>query len=163
MREELTDQTQCDTACGGCGDTVVADGIDRRAFLMRGALAAAAVALAACGGGLSDGSVTAPSSVSLSLKVADYPALASVGGVALVDAGGSPLAIVRTATGSFVALSRICPHQGATVGTSANGFTCPRHGARFNATGSWIGGQETSNLHSFPTSYDASTETLTVG
>jgi cytochrome b6-f complex iron-sulfur subunit len=97
------------------------------------------------------------------VKVSDYPALATVGGVALITAGGSPLAIVRTGTNSFVALSRICPHQGAIVSTGTNGFTCPRHGARFSSTGTWIGGQSTSSLRSYPTSYDDSTSTLTIG
>ena len=152
---------QCGQPCGGCDEPVTLNTIGRREFLARGALAAAAIALAACGGAGSD--ATAPNSVALSLKVSDYPALASVGGLALVSASGSPLAVVRTSETSFVVLSRICPHQGATVNTSASGFTCPRHGATFNTTGTWVGGQRTSSLHSYPSSYDASTGVLTVG
>jgi Rieske Fe-S protein len=49
------------------------------------------------------------------------------------------------------------------VGVSSTGFTCPRHGARFNADGTWIGGQRTSSLHSYATSYDAGTGVVTVG
>ena len=156
-------QNPCSAACACVADEAgnIATGIDRRAFLVRGAFAAAAIALAACGGAGSD--ATAPSSVSLAVKVSDYPELASVGGVALVNASGSPLAIVRTGTSTFIALSRICPHQGATVNTSANGFTCPRHGARFNTTGTWIGGQSTSSLRAYPTSYNESTGTITIG
>jgi Rieske Fe-S protein len=163
MSEHDLQQTCSDAVCGGCGASEGINGtvIDRRAFLMRSAFAAAAVALAACGGAAGD--AMAPSSVSASVKVSDYPALSSVGGVALITAGGSPLAVVRTGTSSFVALSRICPHQGAIVNTSASGFTCPRHGAQFGATGSWRGGQRTSNLRSYPTSYDDSTATLTIG
>jgi Rieske Fe-S protein len=70
---------------------------------------------------------------------------------------------VRTGATSFVALSRVCPHQGATVNTSSGGFTCPRHGARFNLTGTWIGGERTSNMRSYPTTFDAATDTLTIG
>jgi Rieske Fe-S protein len=155
-------QKTCGTTCAcGAGVAVRIDqGIDRRAFLIRGAVAAAAIALAACGAA-SD--ATAPSSVALTVKVADHPELDSVGGVALVSASGSPLAIVRTGNATFVALSRICPHQGATVGTISGGFSCPRHGARFNTTGAWVGGQQTSSLRSYPTSYDVSTGTITVG
>ena len=159
MSEHQLEQGQ-GAACDACV-VHAATGMGRRAFLVRGAMAAAAVALAACGGAGSD--ATAPTSVSLSLKVSDYPALASDGGVALVNAGGSPIAIVRTGTDSFIALSRVCPHQGATVNRTSSGFTCPQHGATFNTTGTWIGGQRTSSLHSYPTSYDASTGTLTVG
>lgn len=152
-----------DATCGGCGasEPIVGTGIDRRAFLVRSAFAAAAVALVACGAAAGD--ATAPASVSASVKVSDYPALSSVGGVALTTASGAPLAIVRTGTSTFVALSRICPHQGATVNSSSSGFTCPRHGAQFSLTGTWLGGQRTSNLRSYPTSYDDSTATLTIG
>jgi nitrite reductase/ring-hydroxylating ferredoxin subunit len=163
MTERADQQNPCGAACGCAADEAVdiVSGIDRRAFLVRGALAAAALALAACGGANSDS--TAPSSVSLAVKVSDYPELDSVGGIALVNASGSPLAIVRTGTSTFIALSRICPHQGATVNTSSGGFTCPRHGARFNTTGTWIGGQSTSSLRSYPTSYNESTGTITIG
>ena len=68
-------------------------------------------ALAACG--VSGSNVTSPTSItSTTIKVSDYPALASVGGIALVTISGAPLAVVRTGTSTFVALSRICPHQG---------------------------------------------------
>jgi len=134
--------------------------IDRRDFVMRAAAALAAVALAACGGD----SATSPSSVaSTSFKLSDYPALASVGGVATVSISGVPLAIVRTSSTSFIAFSRICPHQGATIDVTNNGFQCPRHGATFDKSGQWIGGERTSNLTSYPVAYDATAGTLTVG
>ena len=163
MNGDGVQTTECGASCG-CADgaDLMPVGIDRRAFLVRGAMAAAAVALVSCGvGGGSD--ATAPTSVSATVKVSDYPALATVGGVALVTASGSPIAIVRTGSASFVALSRICPHQGATVNSNGSGFTCPRHGARFNSTGTWIGGQSTSSLRSYPTGYDDSSGTITIG
>lgn len=64
---------------------------------------------------------------------------------------------------TFAALSRICPHQGATVNLAGSGFQCPRHGAQFTLAGTWTGGQHTSNLRSYATSYDATTGVLTVG
>jgi Rieske Fe-S protein len=131
--------------------------IDRRGFVC--ACAAAGLTLAGCA--ISD--ATAPNSIGASLRVADYSGLASVGGVALVTLNGSPLAIVRTGDTSFEALSRICPHQGATVNYSGAGFTCPRHGARFTIDGAWSGRQPTSSLHSYSTSYDPATGMLTVG
>jgi Rieske Fe-S protein len=136
--------------------------VDRRTFLAQGALAAAAAALAACG--LSS-EPTAPGTLAspLTINVADYAALASVHGVAFVSAERNPLAIVRTGTSSFVALSRICPHAGSTVNTASFGFLCPGHGAEFDETGRWIGGQRTSSLTSYPTQYDAATGMLTVG
>lgn len=155
--------------CSGCtgegprADEHSRDGIGRRAFLSQSALLAAAAMLAACGGLDAGSASTAPTTVGgASFKVSDYPALATVGGIALVNLGGNPLAVVRTGTDSFVTLSRICPHQGSVVNVNGSGFLCPNHGARFNASGTWIGGQATSNMRSYSTSFDAVAGTLTV-
>jgi cytochrome b6-f complex iron-sulfur subunit len=165
---------------GGCGHACGADGvaiggavpenmtgIARRTFLVQSALMAAAAALAACGG---DSFVTDPTiptttsggGASNVLTLSSYPTLAAVGGVAMVTIGSARLAIVRTGDASFVALSRVCPHQGGLVQQSGSGFLCPNHGARFSLTGTWTGGQRTSNLHAYTTSYDATAGTLTI-
>ena len=132
----------------------------RRTFVSQAVLAAAAAVLAACGGGVD---ATAPTAIDSTLKVADYPALASAGGVALVTVGGARLAIVRTAASSFVALSRVCPHEGGTINPSATGFLCSQHGAQFDATGTWVGGQRTTSMRAYPAIYDAATDTLAIG
>jgi cytochrome b6-f complex iron-sulfur subunit len=80
----------------------------------------------------------------------------------MISIGGVALAIVRTGTSSFVALSRICPHQGGIVQQSGNGFQCPVHGATFSQTGQWVGGQRTNSLHAYATAYDATAGTLTI-
>ena len=153
-------------ACPMAPNAVVAvpgagpDGLDRRTFLTRAMLGAAALALAACG--VSDGT-TAPFTGSASVNIADYPALANVGGVALATINGSPLALVRDSTTSVLALSRVCPHQGGAINTSSGGFTCTRHGARFSLTGQWLGGQPTSNMRSYSTTFDPATGALTIG
>jgi nitrite reductase/ring-hydroxylating ferredoxin subunit len=132
----------------------------RREFVAYGAAAIALAALAACGGD----ALTSPSTVaSTSLKLSDLPALSSVGGVATVKIGSTPIAIVRTGASSFAAFSRICPHQGATIDVTSTGFHCPNHGATFNASGVWIGGERTGNLTSYPVQYDAAAGTVTVG
>lgn len=135
--------------------------VTRRQFVIQGAVATVAIVLAGCG--LSNDGPMAPGSVNLTINIADYPALANVGGVAYVDASGNPLAVVRLSTTTFDALSRICPHQGGTINTSAGGFTCPVHGARFDDTGAWAGGQPTSNLTTYPTTFDSGTGVLTIG
>jgi Rieske Fe-S protein len=150
-------------ACANCvasrGEKQDSVTIGRRQFISGSVMAAAAAALAACGG---SSNVTAPGSVGFSLKISDYAALATVGGVALVESNGSPIAVVRTGATTFVALSRICPHQGSTVNVTANGFLCPNHGATFTSTGTWTGGQRTSNMRSYTTSYDSVTGTLAI-
>jgi len=152
--------------CGGCAPAHATeharDGIGRRTFLAQSALLAAGALLAACAA--SD--VSAPGTTinsTTNIKVSDFPALASVGGIALVNFSGNPFAIVRTGDASFVTLSRICPHQGNTINPNGSGFLCPGHGARFNASGQWVGGQSTSNMRSYATSYDAAAGTLTIG
>ena len=137
------------------------DGMDRRSFLSAATLAAITLALAACSDTTGPGS--GGNNPTATVKVSDYPALSAVDGIATLSVQGTPIAIVRTGTDSYLALSRVCPHQGATVGVNGSGFLCPRHGARFSETGTWVGGQPTSNLRSYSTSYDATTGTLTIG
>jgi thiosulfate dehydrogenase [quinone] large subunit len=138
------------------------DGIARRTFIVQSALLAAAAALAACaGGGGSD--ISGPSvPTSSTLDISKYPALANVGGVAMVSVSNAPLAIVRTGASSFLALSRICPHQGSTIQPYGTGFRCPNHGATFTGTGQWTGGQRTSSMYAYKTSYDDTTGILTI-
>jgi cytochrome b6-f complex iron-sulfur subunit len=134
--------------------------VSRRQFVIQGSLASVAIMLAGCMG---SGGPTAPATVSLTLTVADYPSLANVGGVAYVSASGNPLAIVRTGADTFDVVSRVCPHQGGTVSSNGNGFTCPNHGARFSDSGMWEGGQPTSSLTSYTSQYDSGTGILTIG
>lgn len=154
-------ETAVPAACAGCG-------LSRREFVGRSTLAAVAAVLAACGGpipgvdnpvGPGGGGTTGGT---LTIKVADYPALANVGGIAAVSTGGTPVAVVRQSASTFLAFSMRCPHAGTTVNISGSGFLCPNHGARFNASGQWTGGQNTSNLVSIPVTYDAAAGTLTL-
>lgn len=155
--------------CSGClasdsnrvgAFSLTEQGIGRRTFLVQSGILAAMAALAACGASTDSTSPTLPSNSEI--DVGNYPTLANVGGVALVSIGSAPVAIVRTSTTSFLALSRVCPHQGGTIGESGNRFVCPVHGATFDLNGNWIGGQPTSNMHQYTTSYDATSNTLTV-
>ncbi|HEY2067091.1 MAG TPA: Rieske (2Fe-2S) protein [Gemmatimonadaceae bacterium] len=168
IRHTATERAEC----RGCDETQrialagnvaagASDTIGRRTFLVQSAILAAGAALAACGA--AGGDITVPSvPANSSIRVSDYPSLSGVGGVAMVTLGGAPVAIVRTSASSFVALSRVCPHQGGTVGQSGSSFVCPVHGAQFDLSGHWIGGQPTSSLHQYATSYDAASGTLSI-
>lgn len=148
-------------SCGGVGVGGAAEhAIDRRNFLTSGAAALAALALAACAMPTENSS---PTSINTTVTVSQFPALNSVGGVATTNINGTPIAIVRESSSTFAAFSLICPHQGATIGVFSSGFQCPRHGATFNTEGQWIGGQPTSNMRSYPTTYDQATGTITIG
>jgi Rieske Fe-S protein len=152
--------------CGGCASERAAehahDGIGRRTFLAQSALLAAGALLAACAGDSVSAPGTSISSTS-GIKLSDFPALTPVGGVALVTVSGNPMAIVRTGDTTFVTLSRICPHQGSIVNPNGSGFLCPGHGARFSATGQWAGGERTTNMRSYNTTYDAAEGTISIG
>ncbi len=152
-------------ACSGEQSAFLVSPIDRRKFISLGVYAAAAAALASCAGagGTDATSPESPTSISATVKVSDFSTLASVGGVAVTSINGSPVAIVRTASSTFITLSRICPHQGSTVNATATGFKCPNHGATFNASGTWTGGERTSSLRAYATSYDSVAGTLTIG
>jgi len=138
---------------------------DRRTFLSETArLAAIAVLVSACGSTL--GSLTGPTSYSLNkavtVKLSDYPGLANSGSAARVSGTNVPIALVNEGNNKYTALSLICTHQGATVQWTGQIFICPNHGAEFASDGHWIGGQPTSSLVSYPTSYDAATDTVTI-
>jgi Rieske Fe-S protein len=147
----MTDETISAT-CANCA-------IGRRDFVIRSAMVAAAAALAACG---ATDSTSPGLSGTAEINVNDYTALSSVGGIAVLTLQGEPIAVVRTDNTSFLALSRVCPHQGGTIGRSGSGFRCPEHGATFSSTGIWTGGQRTTNMHSYATSYDSATGLLTI-
>jgi Rieske Fe-S protein len=168
MEQQTSENREC-TACATSETHVTAEsllsshdnGIGRRTFLVQSGIMAAIAALSACG--LSSADVTSPTiPANSTITVSNYPALANVGGVAMITLGSAPVAVVRTGTSSFLALSRICPHQGGIVQLSGNDFVCPVHGATYNLSGQWIGGQRASSLHQYTTSYDAASGTLTI-
>lgn len=165
--------SELDHDCGECPllarefDQSDVEGMTRRDFVSTAMLTAIAASLTACGGGALSAAdkLLAPSSTpstpvtptpsspgtptvganQFGVTIASYPALAAVGGVAVVRTS-PPIALARTA-GGFVAFSLRCTHEGTTVRIQSNGsLRCPNHGALFSATGGWTGGYRTSSL-----------------
>ena len=59
--------------------------------------------------------------------------------MAITTLNGTPIAIVRTGTSTFITLSRICPHQGSTINQISTGFRCPNHLAQDSIpAGNWV-------------------------
>ena len=166
MSDEVIDTQQgCGEACSCSKERagMLVNPIGRRRFVSLGVYAAATAALAACSAGGSN-SITPPGTVGgATIKVSDFATLANVGGVAVTSVNGTPVAVVRTSVSTFITLSRVCPHQGTTVNSTPTGFKCPNHGATFDTKGNWIGGQRTSNMQSYTTSYDAASGVITIG
>ena len=125
-------------------------------FKLAGVGAAAAVVLPACfAGGLvtscreEDGNVApSPTNVDFNVDVSSG-SLATNGGF-MVSNG---IVIARTNTGSFLAVSASCTHQGTNVNYDASGndFVCPNHGAKFSSTGVVTNGPASKNLTSYNT------------
>jgi Rieske Fe-S protein len=148
---------------GTCG--LNAQPMDRRSFLSAAAAASVAVALAACGDGQIGGVTGIVDGLNggiITVRLADFPALATVGGVARVTATGAAIAVYRRSVAAFEAYAMRCPHAGTTVNITATGFLCPNHGARFGKDGTWLSGQRSANLMAIPTTYDLATGTLTI-
>ena len=148
-------------------------GPSRREFIAQSTLAAIAAVLtsafaAACGDGEIGGAgPTAPPVLDngFTIRIADFPALQQVGGIARVDGNTSnPIAVSRLGQSTFAALSMICPHAGyKPINITSTGFRCPNHNALFAPDGNWTGGQRTRDLQSYPTTYNAGAGTLTIG
>ena len=130
------------------------DCLSRREFLARGAGGVALVALAACGDG-----ITAPKSEPVSIVVASFTGLATVG--KLVQVGPS-YAAKRIDASTFEAYSMFCTHAGCATFLSAQQFLCPCHGSKFDANGAVLQGPASKGLSKLPTSYNAATDTLTI-
>lgn len=160
--------TAVELKCHAC--TTARAALSRREFVSQATLAAVAAVLAGCGsassgdGGL--GPVAAPKppviATPLIITLANFPALATVGGAAKVSSQ-PPIALARTATG-LVGYSLECTHAGTTVDLRSD-FTlkCPNHGAEFAFNGAWTGGQQqTSSLFAVIVTPDASGATVSI-
>ncbi len=135
----------------------------RRDFLERSTVAALSAILAACGGRIEFGNVSGPSGTgAMTIQLADYPALDTIGGVVVISGATTPMAAVRLDASTYAVFSLICPHAGTTVGRNGAGFRCPNHGATWNASGVWTGGQRTSGLTRLTATVDQTVGTLTV-
>lgn len=148
------------------------NGVPRREFLSTATLAAVGAVLAACGGGGSDGPTSpgggnVPSTPTagsrLTVRLADFPALAVVGGIAAVgDLGGTPVAVVRSASSTYLGFSRVCTHAACVVNIVNAGFNCPCHGSTFNASGTNTGGPAPRPLASLRVSVNGAGTELTL-
>ena len=142
------------TRCRGAG-------VNRREFLTTSSALAITAVLAACGDGIG-GSATGPSNVNATVTLANYAALGTVGGIAVISGAGTPMAVVRAAATQYRAFSLISPHAGTTVSISGTGFRCSNHGATFNGSGAWTGGERTNGLFEFTVASNTTAGTITI-
>ncbi len=128
--------------------------MDRKDFLSQVGIGAVALLIPACVGGLSSctktsNNTTAPTNVDFALDISTG-SLSANGGF-LTHNG---VLVARTNTGTFLAVSAACTHEGTNVNyvASANDFLCPNHGAMYDSNGTVTRGPATQNLSKYNTS-----------
>lgn len=133
--------------------------MNRKEFFSRVGFGAAAALLPACIAGLasscsSDNSSSPiasppPTGVDFVLDVSTG-SLTTNGGF-LVTKG---IVVARTNSGTYIAVSASCTHEGTIVNYNASGnnFICPNHGAQYSSTGVVTQGPANTNLKQYNTS-----------
>ncbi|MEO6400557.1 MAG: Rieske (2Fe-2S) protein [Vicinamibacteria bacterium] len=97
------------------------------------------------------------------LNIETSSALGVTGGMALVQAGSSPLLVTRTGASTFTALTATCTHAACTIdGMSSGRFVCPCHGSTFDTSGRVIIGPAVTALRTFTTAFIGTTLTITL-
>jgi cytochrome b6-f complex iron-sulfur subunit len=145
----------------------------RKEFFARVGFGAATVLLPACIAGLatscsSDDSNTGGSGSSTPTPTATSNFTVDTSTGPLATNGGfqvtKGIIIARTITGTFLAVSSSCTHEGVTLGydKSGNVFVCPRHNSQFTSTGTVISGPAPSNLKQYQTTLSGTTLTVIV-
>lgn len=98
-----------------------------------------------------DNTVPAATNVdfTLDLTLSSNAVLKSKGGY-LISNG---VIVAQTLSGSYIAVSAFCTHEGATLNysSSANDFFCTRHGATFTTSGTVTGGPAHASLSTYKT------------
>lgn len=149
-----------------------------RRALLQGLGAAGLVVLAGCGKDpdVSEGPADAfvpppdetpvpcgPGQVCIDVTRSSSGTLSQVGGTHKISIPGDALIIVRTAETTFVTLSAVCTHERCSVRyTTGTQVRCPCHGSMFNFDGSVARGPAQDPLKVYATSFDASTNILTI-
>jgi Rieske Fe-S protein len=133
-------------------------------------LAGAGGLLAGCGGSpISSGDIgsaltvltAARSNGVTTLTIDANSPLATVGGMALVQAPGASFLVSRTSQDACTALTSTCTHQQCTVGDVSGGvYTCPCHGSQFDPAGRVVRGPAAAPLRQFPSQLNGSVLTI---
>ncbi len=116
------------------------------------------------GSGGSGGMVQCTGGYCLDLTDSANAALRSVGGARVIAIDNAHVIVVHVSDGEFAALSAVCTHAGCLVGyaSAANDLACPCHGSQFALDGSVLRGPAATPLATYPTTFDASTDVVTI-
>lgn len=115
----------------------------------------------ASGGGGGGGGTGAGTNVIIT--VGNFAGLANTGQLVQVTDMSPLIAVKRTGATSFDAFLMRCTHEGCPVDiVGGQRFDCGCHGSRFNSDGNVINGPASQPLDKLTTSYDSSTDQLTI-
>jgi Rieske Fe-S protein len=133
--------------------------LDRRAFVLRGGCALAAL-MTGCASLVAVRVI--PENGVVRLSPLDHPSLAGAGGWLKVqpDTWDAPLYVLALDDGGYAAVSPICTHQGCTVDIAGPRLVCPCHGSTYDREGRVLRGPAESALRRFPVRAGAGGEIL---
>jgi Rieske Fe-S protein len=129
---------------------------ERRFFLVRMLCYGAAAGAAAVGRRVVGFGQEKKSRLLATIKIADHPSLAKVGGFVTVE--GTPvgdLLIIRASNSEYASLSPVCPHKQCTVHVlNPAMIQCPCHKSSYKIDGTYIRGPAKASLRKFVTNVD---------
>jgi cytochrome b6-f complex iron-sulfur subunit len=100
----------------------------------------------------------------VNLAHASNAALATVNGARTINVPGDKLIIVRRTATTFAVLSRICTHNGCSVGFNATAgiLQCPCHGSQFTLDGAVARDPALDPIPTYPHVFDEAAQLLTI-
>lgn len=140
--------------------------ISRHQFLRQMGLGGSALMAVYCAGSLSSctndtvtPSSTTPETITIDLGAKSNEALLKNGGYIVTQ----DVVIARTDTGTFVAVTLICSHEGNKAITyQTSEFLCTVHGARFDNNGKGLNSNGAKGLKVYPIMVSGNTLTVTL-
>jgi Rieske Fe-S protein len=104
-----------------------------------------------------------PNTILFTVKIADNPALDTVGGFILVkNTSAGDVLIVRIGNAQFAAMSDVCPHKQCRVQVkSATLIKCPCHGSAYKIDGTYVRGPSHKSLQQFRVAVEDGAITVT--
>jgi len=127
--------------------------MDRNEFLSQVGLGVASLLVPVSISGLSSCSkmdTATPTPTNVDFTIDTSTGALSVNGGYLIQSG---VIVARTKTGTFIAVSAACTHEGTNVyySSGSSGFICSRHGARYNEIGTVTQGPASQSLTQYKT------------
>jgi cytochrome b6-f complex iron-sulfur subunit len=102
-----------------------------------------------------------PGEIRIELNDASNSALQTVGG--FIYTGN--IIVIRTGTNTYMALSKICTHEGFTVtyNHTSNNIICNNHGSVFTTSGAVVNGPAATNLRTYSVTIAGDTLIINTG